>query len=352
MVSLKWNRVAYLLIAILAIAGCNIHEVAPDVNHISVHSRFIEYDEAFLKLNPEDDLAPKIESLRDSFPAITDLYIDNVMSFRKRGDTTDLYLTEIQGFLESELVQDLKVTVDSVFPSMASFNQDFTKAFQYLKFYFPEYPTPNIYYLIDEYSYACFLFPDDGRDAVGISLDMFLGSQYPYKQLFPTNPAFSEYLTKTFDPAYMTKKGVSAIVEDLVGYDVGPQMIDHMILNGKNQYILEKIFPQFPDTILWEYTHEQMKWVKDNELNIYAYLLSENLLFSTDIQKYQKFVNASPNSPGMPEEAPGRTANYIGYKIVQAYMENAANASLIDLISNQNTQSILATARYKPDLKQ
>ena len=352
MKNLKWRFHSLLFGIIIFTFGCKNEGNTPDITNITISPKFVEFDEAFLTLNPERDLGSQLDTLRNNYPGITDLYIENVMGFKRSRDTTNNYLKEIRGFLQSPLVKDLNATVDSVYPSLENLNYQFKTAFQYLKYYFPDIPTPNVYYLIDEYSYACFLFPDEENDGLGISLDMFLGSTYPYKNLFPTNPAFSDYLTKSFDRQYIIKKGIEVIVEDIVGFPSGPQMIDQMIINGKKQYILSKLLPETPDSILWEYSSNQMQWVLDNEINIYAFLLSEDLLYSSDIQKFQKFVNPSPNSPGMPEDAPGRTANFIGFKIIEAFMDNANQPSLEELINTTETQTILATSRYKPAIKQ
>ena len=339
-----------MLWTIFATMGCFADDDTPDVSHIDVQLDRVDYDDVFLSMNPEEDLKPQVETLRVEYPNMTDIYIRNVMQFQRPMDTTELYLADIKGFLSSPEVSRLKYTVDSVYNHRTQLDNGFKKAFQYLKYYFPERLTPRLYYLMSEYSYATFIFPESPtEDGLGVSLDMFLGIDYPYKDIFPTNPAFSEYLSRTFDPAYVVKKGMDAIIDDLVGPPLGQRMIDEMIRNGKKQYLLEKLIPSAPDTILWEFTKSQMDWVKDNELNLYVHFTSQDMLYDTDIMTYSKFVNPSPNSPGLPPEAPGRTGNYIGYKIIEAYMDRS-DATLEQMVMDRNIQNILNISRYKPQL--
>ena len=106
--------------------------------------------------------------------------------------------------------------------------------------------------------------------------------------------------------------------------------------------------PYTPDSIRLELPQTQVDWLKDNELEMWAHFLKEELLYSTDFQKFRKLVDYSPSSPGMPAEAPGRTANYMGLKIVEAFMQRYPDLSLQDLLSLEDAQYILEQSRYKP----
>ena len=339
-----------LLLTILGGMGCFVGDDIPDVSKIDIHLDRVDYDEAFLTMAAGDNIKSEVEMLKSQHPTLTNIYIDNIMQFRRMRDTTDLYLTDINGFLSSDLVHGLKADIDSVYADRNALDLGFEQAFRYLKHYFPDSTTPRLYYLMTEFSYATFIFPEsESRDGLGVSLDMFLGREYPYKALFPTNAAFSGYLTASFDKAFVVKKGMDAIIDDIIGPPNGQRMIDQMINNGKKQYLLDKLIPETADSIKWEFTSDQMEWVEINELNLYSHFTSQKMLYSDDQMKYLKFIHPSPNSPGLPEEAPGRTGNYIGYKIIQAYM-NQSNGTLQSMIDEKDTQTILNISRYKPRL--
>jgi len=121
-----------------------------------------------------------------------------------------------------------------------------------------------------------------------------------------------------------------------------------MIHNGKQLYILDQLLPYAPDSIKLEYTPTQIKWIKENEYNIWAYLIEKELLYSTNMREIQKLVNPSPHSPGMPPEAPGRTANWVGWQIVKNYMKRNPTTTLSDLLALEDSQKLLDKAKYKP----
>ena len=94
-----------------------------------------------------------------------------------------------------------------------------------------------------------------------------------------------------------------------------------------------------------------MKWVQDNELEIWSFFIDQNLMYESKIGKINKYINDSPNAPGMPQEAPGKTANYIGYKIIEAYMDKYTDKEITDLLQATDLQVILDESKYKPKRK-
>jgi uncharacterized protein YjaZ len=71
------------------------------------------------------------------------------------------------------------------------------------------------------------------------------------------------------------------------------------------------------------------------------------LMYSEDVEKYYSFFNSAPFTRGMPPESPGRIGNWVGYQIVDSYMNNT-DVSLQSLMSNNNSQEILLKSKYRP----
>jgi len=124
-------------------------------------------------------------------------------------------------------------------------------------------------------------------------------------------------------------------------------LLDIIIRNGKMLYVLEKILPESDKDVILEYRPEEYQWCKENEIALWSHLLKEDLLYETDYKKINKLINPSPGAKGIPREAPGGVANYIGWRIVQNYMRKS-NDSLIELMYKTNAQDILDKSVYKP----
>ena len=227
--------------------------------------------------------------------------------------------------------------------------KDLQRSLQFFKYYFPGLPEPSFYTLVSDFAYANFIFEEGrGKDALGIGLEFFLGKSMDYKALDPENPAFSEYLTRSFNRDHLVSKTWDAWLEDRVPLAPSQQLLDYILQRGKKIYLLTKLLPEAPDTVLFEMSSTQLNWCRKNRLDIWSYFLSNNLLYSSELLKINKYINPSPHSPGMPEDAPGRTGAFIGYEIIKSYMDQNPGIKPMDLLIPGDSQQLLDRARFKP----
>ena len=124
-------------------------------------------------------------------------------------------------------------------------------------------------------------------------------------------------------------------------------MLSHMIREGKRVYILEQICANKPDSVIFEMTDEQVAWCDNNEFEIWNFFVENELLYEISQKKFFKYIKPAPNSAGMPESAPGKTGVYIGYKIVEAFMEKQDQLTLREL-ANVDDQMLFDGSGYKP----
>jgi hypothetical protein len=59
-------------------------------------------------------------------------------------------------------------------------------------------------------------------------------------------------------------------------------LLDNMIFNGKILYLLDAMLPETDDSLIIAYKNSQLEWCKTNEAFIWAHLLENKLLYSTD----------------------------------------------------------------------
>lgn len=285
------------------------------------------------------------EELASSDSVFTDLYINQVLGIASM--ERDDRLTDLNEVFADEWVKELSDTIRLEYASISDIRAEFEKALRYMKLHFPEKQTPNIYYCNTLFNYQRFLFQDSKGDALGIGLDMFLKKYYDYKLIDPQNPAFSDYITVHFDREHIVPKGMILLIEEIMGQDRGKRFIDQMIENGKKWYMLQRFMPDKPLHQLFDFTPEQLDWCLKNEFDIWSFFNSEKLIYENSPVKIAKYLNESPNSPGMPDAAPGRTASFIGWKIVTLWMDKT-NSTLKDLVNKKDAQALLDEVRYRP----
>jgi len=323
----------------------------PDVSGIEVKTDIRRFEQALFSLDTSNFEA-NLAVLEAEYPDFSKIYFGQIL-----GSTDSLIAPEghpdyVKGFIRYPTVRQLYDTTQVIFNDFSEIEREFQQAFQFLKYYFPNQSTPAITTFISEYSVAAFIY---GDDQLAVGLDLFLGENYPYRQYNPGNPNFSEYLTRTFNKEHLVAKTLQPLIDELLGSPQGVRLLDMMTHNGKELYILDKLLPYAPDSVILEITSQQVKWLKDNELEMYAYFLKEqsgasaqNLLYSADWQEIRKYVEYSPNSPGMPQEAPGRTANWLGWQIIKAYMKQFPETTMQQLIDLKDAQKLLDDSKYRP----
>jgi len=328
--------------------GCknDISEAKIDVTSISTNNQWVRFDSVLYSAKKTHSIK-KVFDLKKSSPAFFDLYFSEIIPISQT-DSLE-FSTQIDTFLNHEKISLLLDTVHIVFPDIEALKQEMNVAMKYYMYYFPGKHAPDFYTIISEFGYQCFIFGTGKKDGIGISLDMFLGEDFPYKKVDPTNPAFSEYLTKNYKRENIVRKSLQVLIEDNFEGFQGNNLLDIMVKEGKILYIIEKLLPDYENSYILEYDDQEMEWCENNELQIWNFFLDKELLFNPSLFDGMRYINPSPNSAGMPDAAPGRTGSYIGWKMVKNFMKKNKNLSLMDLIQHNNSQEIMES--YKPARK-
>lgn len=302
-------------------------------------------EDAFTRFigTPEDQLTLKLDSILQLDRSFTELFNGVILG----GLDSVLARDRVLAWFTDTARTRLKENCQIVFKSM-DWQKSLGLPFAKYKQAFPERAVPVIHTLITDFNYGIFLFRDDlGRDALGVGLEMFLGDARLYDQLSVQNPNFSSYLNRTFNLDHLPSKIIHALISDLVPEPSGNRLLDHIIREGKILYITRALMPGIADTILHEYRSDQMRWVIENEWDIWRFLLSEKLLYQSVGKDIINLVQPAPHSQGMPPEAPGRAVNVVGLKIIEAFMKRE-KPSLSELAGKTNADEILQKARYRP----
>jgi hypothetical protein len=126
-------------------------------------------------------------------------------------------------------------------------------------------------------------------------------------------------------------------------------LLNTMLHEAKLVYFTKRMMPEVADTVLHGFTDRQMKFCETHEGEIWEYLVSRDLLFSTDGFLIRKFTGEAPFTSYFTEESPGRAVVWTGFRIIERFMNNNPGVSLEQLMEMNDLQAIMTGARYNPD---
>ena len=107
--------------------------------------------------------------------------------------------------------------------------------------------------------------------------------------------------------------------------------------------------PDKKENDIIKYDEEHWQWCRKNEPQIWAYFLEQKLLYDTRFEQF-KYVKDGPTTYGMPKDSPGKVGAWLGWQIVQAYMNEKPDVTLKQLIGTTDGQKILTDSKYKPKI--
>ncbi len=339
----NYLKLIFSFLTVVAFAACGDDgeekKDIPNVSNVVAKPQFLRFEQDLFAVKTVDDLV----NLEKKYGRISDIFLGAIIQSKKIGETPPQYFDLTNRFLTDSFVKKTYDTTQIVFKNFEPFQKQLTEAATFYKYYFPELPDLTFVTFFSQYNYEVFPF---GRDTIGIGLDFYLGAQHA-DYLLMDNIRY-DYVRRTLTPEHLAVKALRLHISNMAGEANGSRLLDLMIHNGKQLFILDQLLPRTPDSLKFGYTATQTQWCKENEAGMWASFLKENVLYETNQKKIAKLISPSPNSPGMPAEAPGETGNYIGWQIVKQFMRREPKTTLTQLLQMRDAQQILEKSKYKP----
>jgi hypothetical protein len=234
--------------------------------------------------------------------------------------------------------------VKKVWPDQKSLEQGLENAFRHYKYYFPGKPIPEVITCISAFNNSIII--DDSL--LMVSLDRYLGSDSKY---YPSLGIY-DYQSRKMTPAYTVSDCMYAWAStewDFRDFDYGTKnLLNTMLHEAKLVYFTKRMIPSIADTVLFGFTERQLSFCKEGEGVIWEYLVSNDLLFSTDSFMIRKFTGEAPFTSYFTEDSPGRAVVWTGFRIIERFMHNNPDVTLQQLMEMSDCQAILTGAKYKP----
>lgn len=309
------------LVLLVGLSSCDKKsKVEKAVEQIPLEIKVYRFDKAFFE-TPASELA----NLKAEYPF-----------FFPEGVADKVWTDK----MENPQWQELYREVEKKYPNFEKQTSEIEDLFKRIKYYFPKATMPNVYTVIAEMDYnnkAIY-----ANDKLIISLELYLGAKHKFYE-------FSNYLEQNFEERQMMPDVVTSFSLGKIPAATEKTLLSEMIYYGKQLYLKDALLPEYNDAEKIGYSPEQITWCQENESYIWRYFIEKELLYSSDSKLPNRFTNVAPFSKFYLEidnESPGRVGQWIGWQIVQSFMQKN-KVSLQDMLK-MDAKELFEKSKYKP----
>jgi hypothetical protein len=243
--------------------------------------------------------------------------------------------------MNDTLTRQLFAEVIKKYPEESKLTEELRTLFKHIKYYYPTFKVPNVITANSDVDYKNKIFLSD--QMLIVSLDNYLGSDHYFYQGIP------EYISKNMKESQILSDVASVCSQLFIPKIKNTTFLSQMIYYGRILYLKDIWLTKTSDAIKIGYSDEKLKWVQDNENQIWRNFIENEYLFSTNPKLIARFISLAPFSKFYLEidnDSPGMVGRYIGWQIVRSFMDKK-DASLEKLMT-LSEEEIFYKSKYKP----
>ena len=332
------NKFIGFLIGMSLFLSCNTIKDKVDIGKINLDVEIERFDNQLFEIDM-DSLSGEISELYETYDDLLDIFSYYIINIGYPGEKD--YAEELAMFINDRLNREVYLKTSETFKDMDFLKDKFTDGFKRHHYYFPEDTIPRVVTFVSRFNSPGFTV----GNYLGIGLDMYLGagSEYYEKMGIPV------YSRATMIPEKVTSDAFLVWENSIFNFnDSVDNVLSHIIHQGKLMFLLSKLLPDQPDSLLIGFTKDQLKWCINNEEQMWVTLVEKKLLFSQDAMDIRKLTGIAPFTYFFSGESPGRAAIWTGWQIVKEYAKRNPDLSMKELMENLNYQEILTRSKYNP----
>lgn len=331
-----------VLLFIVCFASCRKDPYKVNISSIKADIEIKRLEKDLFSVNP-DELIRKLPELKVRYGSILQLFSLAI----KTGDISDPSFGDfLVRFCTDRQNNDIYNLTMQKYPDLDAVVKNIEEGFRHYKYYFPDKVIPELFSCITGFNAS--ILTISGEPLLGISLDKYLGADCEY---YPGLGIYN-YMAARMTPDYIVPDcmyGLAASEWDFPSMKYpADNLLAEMIHEGKLRYFARCMLPDTGDELIFGFTPDQMNFCRNNEGRMWQYLIENDLVFKTDQFIIRKLVGDAPFTSYFTNESPGRAAVWLGFRIIESYMNKNKGTSLESLMNNIDVQDMLESARYNP----
>ena len=315
-------RIYLALLTTILFFGCAKDTgIEKNINAVPITVEILRFDKLFGTAHLND-----LPNLKRSYPVFFPKQFHDTIWEMKMNDS---------------LTQQLYVEVMKKYVSERKLKADLEGLFKHIKYYFSNFKTPNVVTANSDVDYRNKIFIADNM--LVISLDNYLGSDHFFYEGIPS------YVVENMKESQIISDVASIYSQMYVPKIQSRIFLAQMIYYGRILYLKDLWLPNASDEVKIGYSQEKLKWIQENETEVWRNFVENEYLYSTNPKLITRFIDPAPFSKFYLEidnDSPGMVGRFIGWQIVKSYMDK--NNVGLDKLLTISEEEIFKKSKYKP----
>lgn len=331
------NRVKYirgiaglLFFIILTTLSASCQSESESEAHLIYLKRYDKLQSAYI-LKKDDNAFLK---MRKDFPLETSILYENVLSLNDSGKTD--MKQAIYQFYANDTFRKVVRDTEKKFADMSVIEDSLNIAFNQLKEELPTLRIPSIYTQISALNQSIIV----SDSIVGISLDKYLGEDYPLYARY-----YYPYQRHTMTPDRIIPDVLFYyLCSEYAGKQQNRSYAEWIVNVGKIQWIVYKILGFKNPGASMGYTREEVEWMENNESKVWYYLINNRFLQKRGTAEHD-WMEGDFLKTYFQTNVPAFMPMWMGTRLVGKFMKKNKHLSVFELLDT-DYKSIYETAGF------
>lgn len=340
-------------VIILCFASCNENKNIPDVSDIRINLTIQHFDQDLFAIDT-NNVKAGIVTLQQKYPTLSPAFFENILGLPVDSLLSGqaAHASAFKMFLRD--YRPLKDSADKLFGDFTKSSAEIQKGLQFVKYYFPQYKSPQkIYTLIgpiDALFETSFGAHGDiiTEDGLGVALQFHMGDNFSFYQSSQGQAQFPEYIRRRLTPETIPVNAMKNIVDDMFpDKSSGRPLIEQIVEKGKRLYLVDRFLPKTPGHLKIGYSEKQLEACYENEAVIWNLFVQNYLLNNAEQNMIKNYIGDSPKTQELGEDSPGNIGAFCGWQIVKKFMDKNPDVKPGALMK-MDSREVYSSSKYRP----